>query len=323
MTGHSLPDWNLLARYLAGEATPDEVAAVHRWLEEHPQDARALAALDAATKQATAVPVDVERALRRVHTRAHARSPWRWSRAYTRLAAAAAVLLIAGWGVAMLRSARNTPSSDSHTYSTGIGERDSVVLADGSRILLGPASRAVVRGRDVALTGEAFFSIVHDSARPFTVVAGDAVIRDLGTEFSVYHDPAEALRVVVREGLVEITLGSRTERLHPGDIGTADMTGTGEGRLEASRGAATADDLAWTQGRLVFRNAPIGELAADLRRWYGVELKVTDTTLLRRHFTGSFAGEPASRVLDVIGLALGARVERRGDTAFIGAAPDR
>jgi transmembrane sensor len=313
MTGHSPPDWNTIGRYLAGEASPEEVAAVLRWLEEHPSDARAIAALDAATKHVVPTrKVDVEGALRRVKTRGNARS----LREYARFAAAAAVLLVAG-GFLMLRTSRNTPSSDTHTYSTGVGERDSVRLADGSHILLGPASRAVVRGRNVVLSGEAFFRIVHDERRPFTVLAGDATIRDLGTEFTVHNDPSEPVRVVVREGLVELISASRSERLHPGDVGTVDAAG----RVEASRGTATADDLAWTRGRLVFRNAPIAELSSDLRRWYGVELQVTDSALLRRHFTGSFAGEPAQRVLDVIALALGARVERRGDTAYVRTAP--
>jgi transmembrane sensor len=308
------PDWDKLARYLAGDASPEEMVAMRRWLDEHPDEALAIAALDAATKSAAPVSsIDVERALHRVKARREVRSPLGAFRTYARLAAAAAVVLIAGWGVSMLRSSRNTPSTDSHTFSTGVGVRDSVVLADGSRILLGPASRVVVRGRNVVLTGEAFFRVIHDAARPFTVVAGDVTIRDLGTEFSVHHDPAEPVRVVVREGLVEVSSASRTERLEPGDVGTVDVSG----RVEASRGTATADDLAWTRGRLVFRNAPVTELAADLRRWYGVELQVTDSALMRRHFTGSFAGEPANRVLDVIALALGASIERRGDTAFV------
>ncbi len=89
------------------------------------------------------------------------------------------------------------------------------------------------------------------------------------------------------------------------------------GRVQVSRGTATADDLAWTRGQLVFRDAPVGEVAEDLRRWYGVELRVTDSALLARHFTGTFVAEPRDRVVDVIALALGARVERRGDTTYL------
>jgi transmembrane sensor len=123
------------------------------------------------------------------------------------------------------------------------------------------------------------------------------------------------VRVVVSEGAVQLAprRGGGSVILRPGDVGTV----SAGGGVVASRGAATPDDMAWTSGRLVFRNASVGELSADLRRWYGVELRVTDSALLRRHFTGSFTGEPSNRVIDVIALAFGARAERRGDTVFI------
>ncbi|HEY8174778.1 MAG TPA: FecR domain-containing protein, partial [Gemmatimonadaceae bacterium] len=311
MTG-PLVDWDKLGRYLAGESSPDEAAAVRHWLEAHPSDAKFVAALEAAVgKVAPASPVDVEAALRRVKTRMHAASPSPWRR-YAVFAAAAAVILVAG----VLVTRQTTPERRvvaARTYTTQVGERRDVLLADGTQVTLGPATSLVVLGRDAELSGEALFSVVHDRKRPFTVRAGDAVIRDIGTEFTVHSDPGEAVRVVVNEGVVQLSHGGDSVMLARGDVGVLETNG----RVAASPGAATDDDLAWTRGRLVFRNADVTELAADLRRWYGVELRVTDTALLRRHFTGSFAREPANRVLDVIALALGAHVERRGDTAFI------
>lgn len=314
MTGlpSSSPDWEKLGRYLAGESSPDEAATVQRWLEEHPADAQLVAALDAAARQsASQQALNVEAALLRVKTRAKAQARTTVWRVAGFVAAAAALFVV---GVIMSRrTAIETPPSITRAYATGVGERDSVTLADGSRITIGPASRVEVSGREVRLTGEAYFRVVHDAARPFTVRAGDAAIRDLGTEFSVHSDPAEPVRVVVHEGIVEV-VASNTATLRPGDVGIV----TQGGIVATERGAATPDDMAWTRGRLVFRNASVGELTADLRRWYGVELLVTDSTLLRRHFTGSFVvGEPATQVLDAIALALGARVDRRGDTAYV------
>ena len=187
-----------------------------------------------------------------------------------------------------------------------------VRLADGTDIMLGPASRIAARGREVELQGEAFFRVVHDAARPFTVRAGNAVIRDVGTEFSVHDDGDNHVRVVVSQGAVQLSDVRSSVLLSRGDVGVLE-----DGALAAERGVATAEDLAWTTGKLVFRDAPIAEVTADLKRWYGVELRVTDSALLRRHFTGSFTTEPASRVLDVLALALGARADRRGDTVYI------
>jgi transmembrane sensor len=107
--------------------------------------------------------------------------------------------------------------------------------------------------------------------------------------------------------------------LRAGSRGVVDRrTGADRGfvaRLAGTAGAA--DDTAWTSGRLVFRDAPVAEVAGALRRWYGVALLVEDPVLARRHLTATFRGEPLPEVLRVVGLALGARLDRRGDTVLV------
>ncbi|HWJ22481.1 MAG TPA: DUF4974 domain-containing protein, partial [Gemmatimonadaceae bacterium] len=71
------------------------------------------------------------------------------------------------------------------------------------------------------------------------------------------------------------------------------------------------------RGRLAYDAAPLDVVRADLRRWYGVDLRVADSTLARRRLTASFDGEPVARVLDVVALALGATVERSGNVAVL------
>jgi transmembrane sensor len=101
--------------------------------------------------------------------------------------------------------------------------------------------------------------------------------------------------------------------LKAGDRGTVDATG----KVMANRASRNDDDLAWLNGRLVFREAPISEVASQLQRWYGIDLRIADPSLAGRHLTATFSGEPASRVLEVISLALGADIERHGDTAVV------
>jgi transmembrane sensor len=311
----SQPDWEKIGRYLAGEASPDEAAVVRRWLEENPTDAQVVAALDKAATQAATPQTDVEAALLRVKARFKAdarRTVFRFSA----FAAVAAVLALLAVLVPWQRLNVSDDAEQRVAFSTQVGQRDSLKMPDGSDVVLGPDSRiqyaSVLGGREVQLQGQAFFRVVHDSSRPFVVRAGSTTIRDIGTEFSVHSDSAESVRVVVHEGVVEV-IATDSVTLRPGDVGIVGESGV----VETNRGAATADDLAWTRGRLVFRNAPLAEVAADLRRWYGVELRVTDSALSRRHFSGTFAGEPVDRVLDVIAMALPARIERRGDTAYV------
>jgi transmembrane sensor len=284
-----LPTPEQLSRFLAGTSSPPEEEAVRRWLADR-ADRR----------------VDVEAALQGVKSRTTNARPF--TLRFIAIAAAAVVIMVAGAIVA----GRGASSGQVARRSTSVGQRDSVVLADGSRIVLGPSTRLAIRGREVELNGEAYFDIVHNANEPFVVRAAGSIIRDLGTVFTVVGDSGAALRVVVSEGMVAMRHASNSVTLQAGDVGMI-----ADGQLTAHRGAATPDDLAWLNGRLVFRDESLREVAADLRRWYGVELRVTDSALLQRHFTGEFAGEPLDRVLDVLGLALGARIDQRGDTAFV------
>src|SRR5690606_14948817 len=101
--------------------------------------------------------------------------------------------------------------------------------------------------------------------------------------------------------------------LREGDRGTlaagADPT--------VERGGATPDDLSWTRGVLTFREASLAEVRSELRRWYGVELRVRDPELADRHLTATFEDETVEQVANVIALALGGRAEVRSDTAII------
>ena len=305
------PDWNLLGRYLAEEADAAESARVRAWLDEHPREAEAIQKIDAAARRALeAQGADVESALRRVKTRPDTASPWR-TRPPARLAAVLAAAAVVFFAFLMWRgpSAAGTARS---VFDTQVAMTDTVLLEDGTRILLAPDSRMTVRGHEIDLEGAALLSIADGTTASYVVRAAGAVIRDIGTTFSVRAYRGEPLTVVVSEGIVEIALAATRLTLDSGKVASIGD----DGRLVVRQEAASADDLAWSEGRLIFRDASITEVAADLRRWYGVELVVADTSLRERHFTGSFSAESPDRVLEIIALALGARVQRTGDTAI-------
>jgi len=339
-------DWEALARYLAGESPPAEAESVRAWLAAEPGRQALYGGLDDALGRLAFAPpadLDVEAALRRTRERmretpviplaprAPRRSGWAAAWGSPALRAAAAVVLLVGGALLAWtlreRGGAGAPGLAARAYATAAGQRDSLRLPDGTRVLLGPGSRLEVaagygeRTRDVALSGEALFDVPHDDARPFTVRAGSALVRDLGTVFGVRSDDAGAVRVVVTQGAVQLRpAGAAADTgvvLLRGDRGVLPPAG----RARAERAAAREDDLAWTRGRLVFRDAPVERVAADLRRWYGVELRVADPALAGRRLTASFAGEPREQVLRVVALALGAELELRGDVATLRAGP--
>jgi transmembrane sensor len=88
------------------------------------------------------------------------------------------------------------------------------------------------------------------------------------------------------------------------------------GRVTVERGAVSDEDLAWADGRLVFRDAPMARVASDLGRRYGLVV-VPDGPLAARRLTATFETASADEALRVVGAVLGAEVRRRGDTAFV------
>jgi transmembrane sensor len=206
------------------------------------------------------------------------------------------------------------------------GERASVQLPDGSRITLGPAStlrypdrieaRAV---REVYLAGDAYFEITHDEARPFVVRTTHAVARDLGTAFLVRaHERMPHVDVIVVEGLVSLAApgggGQDSLLLRPRDLGRVDTAGN----LGITRNVDLAPTLAWTRGQLVFRNAPVTEVAAEIARSYDVDVRIADPILRDLHFSGSFGQAPVADVISNFATSIGATaVQRNGGFVIV------
>jgi transmembrane sensor len=328
--GEPAPDWDAIARHLAGESSAEEDARVRRWLEQNPGERALIERLNDLAVAESPADVDVEAALQRVHARmGESRRPtltlqrggsrsWR---------SAAGLLLAAAAGVVLFVTLHQRPSASerqvaAQSYATTIGERKTVLLADSTRIVLGPASRLSVpatyaSARVVELHGDAYFDVRHDGARPFTVRVGDAVIEDIGTTFTVESDAGDTTAVSVLSGSVRIR--PVTSPPNGGAVLTAGDRGavSNDGAVRAYPRAGGADDAAWVSGRLVFRDASFARVAAELRRWYGIELRAADASLLRRHVTTTLDGESADQALRILELSLGAHVERRGDTATV------
>jgi transmembrane sensor len=337
-------DWEALARHFSGESSPEESARIEAMLAERPEDRDILATIDRAvsTVAGPVADLDIEAALNSVKLRRdqapsrplELHRPGKQTPARTRTlwrvaipALAAAVLF--GIGVRSWMQDNNLikqPVTPHRMLATGVGVRDSMQLSDGSRVILGPLSSVTLAAgygetsREVEVKGEAWFDVVHDNAKPFTVRAGRATIVDVGTRFAVRSDTPEGVSVSVTQGSVSMRAVNTPAQsgviLQAGDNGLLKSGG----EVVARRGVVNDDDVAWLSGRLVFREAALDEVKASMRRWYGLEVEFADPSLAGRHITASFNGDSPERVLDVLRLVLGADIERHGDTVVVRAA---
>jgi transmembrane sensor len=216
-------------------------------------------------------------------------------------AVAAALALVVGWTSLSGPGARQE-------YATAPGERREVALADGSRMVLNGGTRVALLDKREAelIQGEALFEVRHDAANPFIVKTGGAVLQDAGTVFNVVRDES-GLRVSVAEGAVIYQPGSEGVHLAPGDA----LTVPASGAPQLTR-TVPADVGAWRGGQLVYRNATLDRVAADLSRNLGIKVRAGKGTGAIP-FTGTIStqGGPGA-VIERIAALTGTRATRAG-----------
>jgi transmembrane sensor len=311
-------DDELLARYLAGEAGTDDRARVEAWAGTDAERAGELDRLRTAwSLRPPAGPWDVDAAWERIRPMLDEPvvEPLRPTRRlWIRYAAAAAVLLAAA---AIL----SRPGPNPSVYETAIGEQREIELADGSHVVLAPASRLEIRhgfgqpARDVELSGRAWFEVTHDETRPFRVYAEGAVIEDLGTEFEVIGRRGDALLVAVMSGAVNVQgAGSAPPmRLGPGDV--ARLPGVGEPSVRHEAPVETL--MAWRGGSLSFDETPVAEVLGELARWYGVTFQLSDPAIGVKPFTATLPTANLEEALEILGTGRVLAVARDGNVVTL------
>jgi len=198
-------------------------------------------------------------------------------------------------------------------FRTATGERRSITLADGSRILLNTAS-AISANFDGASrrvrqhAGEILVETAHPAqyaGQPFIVQTEDGDMQALGTRFLVRtHEQGTALAVL--EGAVRISPARSTHGIivHAGERAEFDS--------QAVR-AVTAlppEADAWTQGVLYVQDMRLEDFLAELARYRpGILQCAPDAADLR--VSGSFQLNDTSRVLDLLTRTLPVRTEER------------
>lgn len=229
-------------------------------------------------------------------------------------AAVAATIIAAVIGVQVL-------SPQPTRYESGRGEVRAVRLADGSIVTLGADSAISVRfddtGRHVQLRrGEAMFDIAHNPNYAFDVRAADTRVTVLGTRFTVKAAP-EAVRVDVIQGVVRVSK-AESPLLAPFIASSPARKITRGERLESRKGEPpqalpTIDPekaAPWVSGRLVYENASLAEVVADLNRYSatGVELGTKELGDLR--VTAALNQDQVGQFLSSLPATLPVRIER-------------
>jgi transmembrane sensor len=283
------------------DATTDDRRAFARWLAADPAHETAWRSVERMWGGLDALAPEVTRQRRK-------------SRRSSRLKrGAAAALLLAALGIGW----QMLPTGLFADYRTAIGEHRIIVLQDGSQVDLGAASALDVsfsagERRVRLLTGEAFFTVTKDAARPFVVAAENGEVKVLGTAFDVKI--ADGVAVAVAHNAVQV---SAQVSDHPGAVPDAPVV-VNQGQIVrydsasiSTVGAADLDSIqAWRHGQLVFRDVPLDTVLAELQRYRSGRIALIGGALGQRRVTAVFDAAKADSALDTIAESLSLRIYR-------------
>lgn len=195
-----------------------------------------------------------------------------------------------------------------------------IVLADGTRVWLNSATKLIFpqnftgKERRVVLSGEAFFEVARDESKPFIVETSRMDVKVLGTRFNVnaYTDN-EVVSTTLVDGSVEVASGTQKPiTLVPGEQAYGEA-----GELE-KREVNIRLYTSWIDGRFMFNNVELEEIAKQISRWYDVEIFFTNENVKRTRFTGGMVKfKPLDDLIRMIESTSPVRFSVKGKTIVI------
>jgi transmembrane sensor len=185
------------------------------------------------------------------------------------------------------------------------GEYQLVILPDGSKVWINSASSLrypttfIGNERKVELTGEAYFEVVHNPAKPFRVVGKSQTVEVLGTHFNISsYDDEPAIKTTLLEGKVKVTATSNNvaKILMPGQ----------QAALNANtfivNPVDTEEAVAWKNGQFMFNNDNITYIMRTISRWYDVNVEYNGPIPANGFYGGVSRFKNVSEVLNTLQL---------------------
>lgn len=198
---------------------------------------------------------------------------------------------------------------------TAIGDHSQQRLADDTWVTLNTNTVLHVeyrlRSRQVQLKqGEALFNVKH-GWRPFTVLAGQACIRDIGTIFNV-RQLGDDIAVTVLEGAVKVSTAGHAQILH-----TNQAIMVNQHQLSPVQTVEAEHTVAWQHGKLMFDGTPLYHVIADIQRYHPSPIKLADKTAGQFRMSGEYdiAGIPA--LLEALPQIANVSVAKQADGTII------
>ena len=228
------------------------------------------------------------------------------------------------------KASDTTRLTASQQYQTTAGGKQSLVLPDGSTVVLNTNSTLTLStsfgstNRTVQLIGEAFFDIKHDPATPFFVTTPKFTVKVHGTAFNVraFKGSRQVEAALIR-GSVEVILPAQKNRsiflepnqklvLEDKDLTPASVSGSARDILQPiatvlpitiGKDGNSIIETIWTRNSLEINDERFDQLKEKFERWFQVQLVFEDEAIKQYRFTAFFENIPLDQALEAMQLS--------------------
>lgn len=192
------------------------------------------------------------------------------------------------------------------------GARSSVILPDGSKVWLNSDSRLrfpvafASDKRSVELSGEAYFDVVKNEDCPMYIsLKNNYLIEVLGTQFNVRaYDDEEEAQTTLYSGVIKLYQDNSAKNevtkvlnIQPNETCVVNEETV---RVLKPTEERLARISAWKDGSIFFDNTPLGDVLKNIERHHGVNIKVSDQSILNYSITARFDDESAVQIMDML-----------------------
>ena len=309
----------LLARYIKGECTEQEIALLEKWYDQLTMEESVGKILSADDEERLVKQLRAELGVREEMSQGV-----KPRRRVLRVAAVWAGLIVVTGGVWLQWNRRLSKSGAKASPAfievvTGYQQVRKVVLPDSSVVWLNSATHLAfdpefTTHREVHLSGEAFFDVKPDVRHPFVVKAADVSTQVFGTSFNISAYPeAGELRVSLKTGKVGVSYGTNEQKvLDPGELLVCNKLSGRENVIHQSPGEMDV----WTDGRLLFYKTPLKEALAQIEARYGVHI-IYDRPIKEWNITARFENAALEKVLAQLSFGWDLHFVRKGDILHV------
>ncbi len=290
----------ILSKYFAKEATPDEIQQVEEWKANNAQEFEVLKFIWTEEPIEETIQFDASKAWDKVQPKLEmpeAPGTTKVRKLYTQLLVAASMVLAVGGAYYFELFSSGVDAIEVSTAEIS----DHVLLPDGSEVWVNKNSHLAYQenfteNRSLSLDGEAFFEVQPDKEHPFVVSTNNGQIKVLGTAFNVNTNNDQTV-VSVEHGTVELKNEAGAVILNKNEQASCSKNSISE------VSEVNPNFLSWQTGVFIFEDQPLEEVVTLLNQVYDDKLKLRDQQVKSCPVSVTFNKNTLEEIVEILILA--------------------